>query len=390
MVLGVDATRAVGRRFGVGMMMEYLLRNWSRQPIPFEKIRVLSPAPIEDLPEDRRLVAEVLPTGTPGLWWQATRLRASARGVDVFFSPYTLPPGFRGRSVVYNFGIYEGSHAIPGWRARGRSRHMARSAHRADLVFANCPTTKADLESFYGVEPSKIRVLPEGRDPRVRPRRPEDDDQIEKVVTELLGSNAPYFIFVGKLSLRRHVPELLKGFAAAFPPGHKARLLLVGPNTTELPVERTVGDAEMADRMRHVPYVDHDVLRLLYRGARAFVTLSEKDGFPTTLLEAMASGCPSLTLKGASLGALEYLDGPRDYAVGGPVLEAADPHPDSLAEAFRRLAEDDELCAELGRRGTRYAVGFPPWDETAAQVMEALAEVAGADRPPGAEQGAAR
>jgi alpha-1,3-rhamnosyl/mannosyltransferase len=320
---------------------------------------------------------EIIPAHGPGLWWQAARLRPRTRDLDAFFAPYFLPPGFRGRSVVYNFGIYEGRYAIPGWRAKAHSRHIAYSARRASLVLANCPTTKADLVSCYGIEPSNIRVLPEGRDPRFRPAQPGDESEIAQAAGQTLGTDDPYFLFVGKTSLRRHVRELLAAFAMAASSAPRIQLLLVGPNTTRVPIERIAGDLGVLDRVHHKPYLDHDVIRLLYRGARAFVTPSEKDGFPTTLLEALASGCPSITLRGASLGVLEFLDGPRDHAEGGPVLEAADASPASLAEVIGRLADDDELCVELGRRGERYASTFPAWEETAAVIMDALVEVAG-------------
>ncbi|MGA8219357.1 MAG: glycosyltransferase [Solirubrobacterales bacterium] len=386
MILGVDASRASGQRFGVGRAIEHILDSWARQDLPFDQVRLFSPSPLESVPANGRFVQEVSHSAAPPLWWQTTSLRAKARQVDAFFAPYTLPPWFQGRAVVFNLGIYEGPHAIPGWRARARSRHMAYSARRADLVLANCPTTKADLVSFFGVDPLKIRVLPEGRDPWFRPGQPGEEDLLRRTVTEVLGVDAPYMMFVGKPSLRRHIPELIEGFSLAAP-SNELRLLLVGPRTPEVDADHLAARLGVADRVHHVPYIEHDALRLLYRGARAYGMLSEKDGFPTTLLEALGSGCPTLTLRGASLGALEYLNGPRDWASGGPVLEASDVRPASLAKAIERLAMDDDLCAELGRRAQQYAATLPTWDEIAARIMESLAEVAGvaageADRTP--------
>jgi glycosyltransferase involved in cell wall biosynthesis len=381
LVLGVDASRAAGQPLGVGYVLRGLLHAWSRQPLPFDQVRVFSGAPIEGLPDDERFVAEVAPMRGPPLWWQATRLRARANDVDVLYAPYTLPPGFRGLGLVHQLGILEGHYAIPGWRARARSRHMSRSAQRADLVIVNGPTTKADLVSCYGVDPSKIRMVPAGRDPRFRPRRLEDDDRIGQAVTTVLGSDAPYILFVGKLSQRRHVPELLEAFAMAVPAGDDLRLLLSGPDNTGSEIVRLAAELGVADTVHHTPYLSQDVLRLLYRGAKAFVMLSEKESTPRTLLEALASGCPTVTLRCASLGMFDYLDGPRDHAAGGPVLEAADATPAGLAAPLDRLIEDDELCAELGRRAHRFAATFPTFDQAAAEIMNGLAEVAGEPSP---------
>lgn len=386
MILAVDATRAVGLRTGVGRLLEYLIGSWSHGPLPFEQIRVLSPAPITDLPNDDRFVLDLVPGSGSGLWWQAAHLRARAERADALFAVYTVPPWFRGRSVVYNLGIYEGPYAIGGWRARAHSWHMARSARDANHVFAVSPTTKSDLVHHYGVPADRISLAWAGRDPRFRPPREEERVAAAEKIAETIGGRGPYFLFVGKLSKRRNVPALIAAFASVAASGDSRLILVGGPNSSNLPLERIIADLGLKDRVRQL-LVDRETLIQLYRFARAFVMPTENDGFSLTILEAMASGLPVVTLRGAPLGVLDQLDGPRDHSQGGPVLEAADARPVSLAKAMALLAEDDQLCAELGRRGERYAATFPSWDETAALIMEALAEVAGADRsqPPVAE-----
>jgi glycosyltransferase involved in cell wall biosynthesis len=385
MVLAVDATRAVGLRTGVGRWLEYLIQSWSRQPLPFEQIRVLAPAPITDLPNDARLALEVVPGSGSGPWWQFAHLRPAAERADALFSIYTLPPGFRGRSVVYNLGIYEGPYAIPGWRARLRSRHLARSARRANRVLAVSPTTKSDLARYYDVPVERMELAWPGLDPRFRPARKGEQVAAAEGVADAVGGRHPYFLFVGKLSQRRNVPALIEAFADVASSSPDMRLILVGPNTSNQPLERAIAKHGLQERVRNV-LVDRETLIPLYRFARAFLMPTENDGFSLTILEAMASGLPVMTLHGAPLGALDRLEGPRDHADGGPVLEAADAQPASLAKVIRRLAEEDELCDELGSRAERFAATFPSWDETAAQIMDSLAAVAGA---PAAHRGRA-
>ena len=375
MIMAVDATRALGVRTGVGRWLEYLIQSWSGQQHPFEKIRILAPEPIADLPNDSRFDFGLLSGSGSGSWWQFAHLRPAAERADVLFSIYTLPPGFRGRSVVYNLGIYEGHYAIPGWRARLRSRHMARSARAADRLFAVSETTKSDLAGYYDLAAERIELAWPGLDPRFHPPHAQERARAAAVIAETIGGDAPYFLFVGKLSRRRNVPALIEAFAeiARSTPG--LRLVLVGPNTSGVPLEAIIADLGIENRVRQV-LVDRETLILLYRFARAFVMPSENDGFSMTILEAMASGLPVITLRGAPLGVLDRLDGPRDHANGGPVLEASDARPTSLVEPMERLAVDDELCAELGRRGRRYAATFPSWDQTATLLMDALVDVA--------------
>jgi glycosyltransferase involved in cell wall biosynthesis len=379
MILALDGSRLVGLRTGVGQVLEYLVRAWSRQPLPFERIRVLSPKPIEDLPQDDRWELELVPGAGSGIRW-ALALGSIARRADAMFSTYTLPPGFRGASVVYNLGIYEGPYAIGGWRARLRSQHMARSSRAASRVFAISPTTKLDLIRYFKVPEERIGIAWPGHDARFHP--PEDARRTAEIAraSDILGGSEPYLIFVGKLSPRRNVPQLIEAFSSVAASTDDLRLILVGLNTWQLPLQRMLAELNLGDRVRRVQ-VDREDLSLLYRFARAFVMPTENDGFSLTILEAMSSGTPVVTLRGAPLGVLDRLEGPRDHARGGPVLEAADARPRSLAEALRRVAQDDELCRELGRRGRRFAATFPSWEQTAAQIMESLAEVAGAPSP---------
>ena len=373
MILGLDATRA-NEPTGVGRTLNYLIRSWSNQVLPFEQVRIFSSTPIPDLPRDERFALELVPGKGSGPWWRIARLRPRARSVDAFFAIYTLPPGFRGQSVVYNLGIYEGPHAIGGWRARFHSWQMAQSARHAARVFVMSPTTKSDLVDYYGVPAGKISVAWAGLDAQFRPAQQEEQAAAVRRIAETLGGREPYFLFVGKPSQRRNVPALIEAFASVAS-SRDLRLALVGTNTPDPSIERVIEELGVRGRARQV-FVDRETLILLYRFARAFVMPTDNDGFSLTILEAMASGLPVVTLRGAPLGVLDRLDGPRDHGDGGPVLEAADARPASLAETMARLADDDELCAELGRRGRRFAETFPSWEETAALIMDSLAEVA--------------
>jgi glycosyltransferase involved in cell wall biosynthesis len=373
-ILAVNADRAVGPRTGVGRNLEYLLHAWARQDIPFETVRVVSPGIVEDLPEDHRFDPLVAGGRRNGLWWQTAHLRRKASGADVLFSFYTLPPGYRGRTVVANLGVYEGRHAIPGWRAQLHSRHFAYSARVADLVIVNAPSTAADLVEFYGVDPGKISVVWPGADERFRPAVPEDEDAIGEAVEALLGERMPYFLFVGKLSARRHVPQLLEAFRSVIAENPRFRMILAGPSGPGLDDE--LHRLGLTHSVRHVQHLDQDTLALLYRGARAFLMPTARDGFSHPILEAMGSGCPVLALRGAIVGALEFVDENVEGGSQAAVLYADDASVEAFRFALQRLAVDDELCAELGSGGLRCAAQFPSWDEHAADVMDILGEVA--------------
>jgi glycosyltransferase involved in cell wall biosynthesis len=365
-ILGVDAGRAVGDRTGVGRNVQHLLSAWARQELPFELVRVFSPAPLEDVPNDPRFRFEVLPGPRSELAWQARRLRNAAAGVDVLFGQYTLPPGWRGRGVVDNLGIYEGRFAMPGWQARARSWHMARSARRADRVIANSESTKADVVRFYGVDPARIVVVWPGAAREFQPARPGDEDEIGAAVESALGSRVPYFLFVGKLSARRNVPALLEAFATVHGRHPEFRLLIVGPNTSGVPVETLVSGLRLDGSVRHVAFLGLDELAPLYRGAQAFVLPTEHEGFSHTIPEAIASGCPVVTVDHAALG---------DAGLRESLLVLPEPSPALLAQAMEQTIDDTALRERLVRSGLDASKRLS-WDETARETMDVVAQVA--------------
>jgi glycosyltransferase involved in cell wall biosynthesis len=365
-VLGLDASRLAGARTGWGRYLEYGLEGWAAGPMPFEEVRLYSPAPIGDVAGDGRFSVSVEPGRQAGIWWQLSKLRPKAGELDVLYAPYTIPPGYQGRSVVANLGILEGANRVPGLRALARSRHFAYSSHHADAVIVNSEASKADLVRHYGTDPGKVTVVWPGVDPWFRPLTDGEEELVEAAVERALGERADFLLFVGKLSSRRNVPALLEAFGR-IAPGHPGlRLLLAGPNSSDVPLQRLAQENGVSASVRHLSHVDHDELALLYRAAQAFVLPTEQESFPTTALEAMASGCPVVT------GAYPAL---RETGLEEAVVVVREPGPDSLEEAIRSVVEDDSLREDLRHRGIREAARFG-WGRTARETMGVLEAVA--------------
>jgi glycosyltransferase involved in cell wall biosynthesis len=366
-VLGVDVSRLLGPRTGVGRAVEYLLKAWSRQDLPFERVELFSPAPVEDAVEDERFRLNVLPSRGPGIWWETIRLGRQAAALDLLFAPYSLPVGYRGHSVVENWGILDGEHRpkLTEVRRRGHRWHFAASARAADAVIAVSDVVRDDLVRWYGVPSEKITIIQPGISEHFRPAHSGEEAEIERTVEVVLGRQAPFLIFVGKLSPRRHLPELLEAFARVGRSRPDLNLLLVGPNSWGLPLTQLIADAGCRDSVRHVHHLEHDTLAALYRGAAALVLPTTKEGWSLPIREALACGCPVVTVDGPWLA----VDGARDV-----VLTVPSPSVELLEEAMRRMLDDNALRARLREEGLRCASHFPSHEERGRRVMELLAE----------------
>ena len=126
---------------------------------------------------------------------------------------------------------------------------------------------------------------------------------------------------------------------------------------------RTAEASPFRDRIHFIEHVRDASLPALMSAARGFVYPSLWEGFGLPPLEAMACGTPVVTSAVSSLpevtGDAALLIDPRDV--------------DALADALRRIAEDNTLCEELRSKGLRRAAAFT-WRNTAELTLRAYAK----------------
>jgi glycosyltransferase involved in cell wall biosynthesis len=368
MRLAIDGKRLVQARTGPARWLEHLLHQWRSMDVPFTEMRVYTPGPTEhswEAPPKLRNV--VLESRLPMLLWENLALRRAAAADDVLFgASYTIPLAFPRPSVVSNQGIYEGPHGtvLPWWHKYRYSAMFRHSAQKAAVVLANSQSTKNDLVQYYGIDPAKIRIVYQGVGPPFGWRH--DREAVARQAGAILGFTEPYFLFVGKMSVRRHVPELLRAFAAVRSSLPDAtRLVLVGPDHVQIGIANHIAACGLAGVSLHLPHLDQERLATVYSGATAFILPTTHEGLSATILEAMACGTPVVTVDHAPLA-----EGFREHVL---LLEAPDVA--SLRDAMLRLAQDASLRDRLSEAGRGVAARFS-WRRTAEETMNVLADLA--------------
>ncbi len=360
--IAIDGRELVGQPTGVGRYLEALLTEWDKPGAPY-KLTFIAPGPAAepDILRSGRVGWKVSPAAKGGTWWEQTRLPGALASLDadVLFAPaYTAPLRCRIPTVV---NIHDVSYfALPGayrWRERQRRRIITRlAARRAAAIITVSEFSAGEIVRWVKVPRSKISVIPHGMPPVRRPSRPP--------------SRKPTILFVGSIFNRRHPEEMVAGFARALRTVPDARLIVAGKDLTRpvLDLQALSRSMGVGDRVEWRSYVEAEELEKLYWTARAFVFLSDYEGFAMTPLEALAHDVPVV-----------LLDTPVSREVYGRGAWLVPPDPEAISRAMASLLSDDRRRKEMLERG-REVLAAHSLKRTAAQTLDVLIRAAGSRR----------
>lgn len=367
--IGIDARELLGRPTGVGRYLIELLARWTRDPARrLSEIELYSPLPLEPRASwagtgGASVKIDVVP-GTPGTVWEQWHLRqrVAERAPSVFFAPaYTMPLVLGLPRVVSMHDVSFAAHPewFPRRQALRRRLIATASARRARRVLTLTEFSRREIVKHLGVAAEKVQVIAPAVDAHPALAPPPADRPPT--------GRPPVALYVGSIFNRRHVPAIITAFARAAHQVPDARLEIVGENRTfpHQPLEPVIAASGVASQVVLRDYVDEGTLHDLFGQARAFVFLSEYEGFGLTPLEAMLRGVPAVVL-----------DTPvAREAYGDGAIYVDRPESPALADAISRLLSDEawhEARAAAGRAAARrYS-----WDRAARETFEALAACA--------------
>jgi alpha-1,3-rhamnosyl/mannosyltransferase len=289
----IDPSLRGGRLDGIGVYTQALLDSLRSSGVEVRRVgapavfggRLRSPTADIRLP---------LPA-VPSIAWSALTGAASPlwhnveRAIDVYHATDNRVPRLRRVPVVAT--IYDAIPLMrPEWaspRLRGLKNWLLHAnARNADCIIAISEAAVDEIVAHYDVPRERIRVVQLGVS---------DDWFGEPTGFDLAADVQPgYFLFVGTLQPRKNVQTLLRAYDRLDAHIRADHQLVIaggygwGVEDLRRELERRRGDK----RVLWLEYVDHRVLRRLYREAAAFVFPSLAEGFGLPVLEAFASGLP--------------------------------------------------------------------------------------------------
>jgi glycosyltransferase involved in cell wall biosynthesis len=300
-----------------------------------------------DLFESQHLIS---PVGM-GKWSQIQFIRRArswltenARNYDVLHGlqgfDVTVRPAFEAKRLGLPAVVKLANHNMdfaerPGWRGRfGVASRRRKLALELDAIIAISQDIREELLG-YGFPESKIAVIPNGVDThQFHPCA--DATERSRLRAELGWPDRPTLLFVGRV-MERKGPHLL---IEALKHIADLQVVLLGPPDNDAYTERlnrTARDLGVEDRVIRMAFTSKP--GPAYRAADVFALPSSREGMPNALLEAMATGLPSVVTD---------ISGSRDLVTDGATGRVVKREVDDIARVLNELLSAPAHANRLG------------------------------------------
>jgi glycosyltransferase involved in cell wall biosynthesis len=243
-----------------------------------------------------------------------------------------------------------------------------RIMQEADGLIALCPQDSDDLVMYYGADPAKITVIPNGYNPT-------DFYPVKQnLARQAIGidPHEPTILQLGRLVPRKGIDNVIRALAILQQQhGQSAHLLIVGgdsrvPDSNKTPeigrLQQLAKDIDVADQVTFVGSRSRDELKQYYSASDVFVTTPWYEPFGITPLEAMACGTPVI---GSAVGGIKHTVLPHKTGYLVPPND-----PSALAARLALLLSNSPLRKQFGETAIRHVRAGYTWQYVAQQTAD--------------------
>jgi glycosyltransferase involved in cell wall biosynthesis len=227
-----------------------------------------------------------------------------------------------------------------------RNIHKAKARYavkNADVVVAVSEQTKSDVIEFFGIDPSKIKVIYQGCHEMFKQifSTTEKDEVRQKF-------NLPknYILNVGTIEARKNILIGVKAIKDI-----DTHLVIVGSETSYFKeVKSYIYENNLSSKVTFLKGVTTQELAILYQAASLFIYPSLFEGFGIPIIEALFSGTPVISSEGGCFA----------EAGGSSSMYVNPQSPEALKAAINIVLNNEALSATMIENGYAYAQRFTP------------------------------
>jgi glycogen(starch) synthase len=236
--------------------------------------------------------------------------------------------------------------------------------NRSERVIACSHYMREQIVDIFGVEESKVSVIPNGIDPE--DLSPQDSAELRRLRGEFAEPDQKLVLLIGRLVYEKGFQLALEAMPKLIDDVPGTRFLVAGSGTHEAELHKQSDELGLGEHGTFLGWIGDDVLHSLYAIADVCVVPSIYEPFGLVALEAMASGCPCIV---ADTGGLREVV-PHEEV--GLRFRARDS--EALAEVATRVLSDDELGRRLVAEAYDHLRRFD-WNDIAEQTSEVYEEL---------------
>lgn len=224
------------------------------------------------------------------------------------------------------------------------NKKFRNACDHADVIIAISQETKRDIEKFYFIPESKIKVVYQSCDELYY--QPISSQQTDEVIKK---HNLPaeYLLYVGTIEERKNLLTLVKALKQT----KDIPLVVIGSKRNYFnKVMEYINANQLKNRVHFIERIEHHELPSVYSQAKIFIFPSLFEGFGIPIIEALTSKVPVITTAGGCFP-----------EAGGPSSIYIDPHNEKqLAEHINFLLNNEVTRIQMIEKGFQYAQLFHP------------------------------
>lgn len=302
----------------------------------------------------------------PFLWylyfeWSITYILKKHKP-DLFFSPdgwISLRSNVKTLDVIHDINFEHNPEHLPYFFRKYYLHYFPKFAKHAHRIATVSEFTKKDIIDKYGISSNKIDVVYNGSNEKYKPV----SEQIKADTRSKYTQNSEYFLFIGTISKRKNLFNLLRAFDKfKTTANNNTKLLIIGSimwNSKEL--DDVLKLLKYKTEVIFAGRASDDELTNIISSSLAMVYPSFFEGFGIPILEAMYSEVPVITSNVTSMP-----------EVGGDAVLYVEPNSvDSITNALIRIQNEPLLRNELLEKAKIQRQKFT-WQKTADRLWNSI------------------